>query len=92
MQDFFDLHLRKNDTGSLWMQAIRSWQDLGKIYADKGKKAEAIMAYQESVRILDRFRSRRGRSGEYLRYADTSSRALAKLGARVPPPSVQAEE
>ena len=84
VRDYADMELRNEDSHAVWMQSIRCWQKLGKLYAKQGRTRDAVDAYEKSLDLLEVLRPRRGTSRQFKEYVALSRDALTKLAAQTP--------
>jgi tetratricopeptide (TPR) repeat protein len=84
VRDFKMIGLRKEDPRNLWMEAIRCWQALGRLYAEQDRAAEAAAAYQQSLAVLEEVRPRMGSNPQYAEFSALSRSELAKLQPHLP--------
>jgi tetratricopeptide (TPR) repeat protein len=82
--EFGRLQLRNDDSRNKWMRAIRTWQTLGRLYADQGRADDAVSAYRQSLELLEGIRPRRGNTAQFKEYALLSQNALGQLLASAP--------
>lgn len=77
--DFTVVGLSGQDATAEWMQAIRCYQALGRIYADQGLDVHAIDAYQRAIAMLEDLGPRRAKSAVYKECLNECRAALAQL-------------
>lgn len=79
VRDYTAIGLCNQDSHALWMQAIRSWQTLGRLYAEQGRTADAITAFERSLTLLEGVKPRRGTTSQFAEYSALSRGALTAL-------------
>jgi tetratricopeptide (TPR) repeat protein len=79
-EDFATVTLRKQDSRKLWMEATRTLQALGRLYAERGRRADAAVAYEQSLAHLSDLKTRVRDDAHYERYSKVARHALTQLG------------
>lgn len=83
VRDFEYLNLRHEDSRDSWIQAIRSWQALGRIYAQRMELDRAIAAFRKSQALLEKYQPKYERNPELMEMFVSSEEALSDLMAQV---------
>ena len=61
------------------MAATRTWQVLGRLYADNERISDSIRAYELSLELLERLCPRHGGSAQFAEYWSLSDTAMKRL-------------